>query len=436
MSSTPIKLKIHADVARRIRQHARSSMKAEICGVMIGYHLDDTTVVEDCIRGEHSDQGGAHVTFTQDTWEHIYQIKDLDFPDKKIVGWYHSHPGFGVFLSDHDLFIHRNFFSAPHQVAWVYDPHTDEEGCFALIAEEDVVRLETVEFIEAKPIADPVIREEPDSVPDNKEPPDTPASSPNDSSPSAKLFSIFLYLALVVFAFFGGFMLATATLPAQKLKAKLDTLPAPYSSELIRQVDFLSTLPSGISLLRVQPTPLLNEGNSTGSMVRQLQQELRPIRSNETRTNLLDIAERAQRIYRLGGLQSGVNFRENLQVRPNQIARGYTLVIRDKQGIQLISSPIFQNLFEKYWYLETATRSPLATNRDITVIEQNATTPQDSNATKADQNATHSPDSNATQTDRNATIPSDQNATLLSDRNATTPSNGNLTNPEANGTTP
>jgi hypothetical protein len=57
-------------------------------------------------------------------------VKDKDYPDKSVVGWYHSHPGFGVFLSDHDLFIHENFFSARHQVAWVYDPHSDEEGCF------------------------------------------------------------------------------------------------------------------------------------------------------------------------------------------------------------------------------------------------------------------------------------------------------------------
>src|SRR5260370_28351362 len=51
----------------------------------------------------------------------------------KIVGWYRSHPGFGVFLSEHDLFIQENFFSGPHQVAWVYDPHTDEEGCFGWV---------------------------------------------------------------------------------------------------------------------------------------------------------------------------------------------------------------------------------------------------------------------------------------------------------------
>ncbi len=58
------------------------------------------------------------------------KIKDRDYPDERIVGWYHSHPGFGVFLSEHDTFIHKNFFSSPQQVAWVYDPHSDEEGCF------------------------------------------------------------------------------------------------------------------------------------------------------------------------------------------------------------------------------------------------------------------------------------------------------------------
>ncbi len=124
---------MEAEVARKIRQHCRTSMKAEVCGVLIGESSEDRTVVQACIAGENAAQGGAHVTFTQDTWEHIYKIKDKEFPDAKIVGWYHSHPGFGVFLSEHDLFIHENFFSSPTQIAWVFDPHTDEEGCFGWI---------------------------------------------------------------------------------------------------------------------------------------------------------------------------------------------------------------------------------------------------------------------------------------------------------------
>lgn len=124
---------MEAEVARKIRQHARTSMKAEVCGVLIGGGDQERTLIEACIPGINAAQGGAHVTFTQDTWEHIYKIKDRQFPDGKIVGWYHSHPGFGVFLSEHDLFIQENFFSSPHQVAWVYDPHTDEEGCFGWV---------------------------------------------------------------------------------------------------------------------------------------------------------------------------------------------------------------------------------------------------------------------------------------------------------------
>jgi proteasome lid subunit RPN8/RPN11 len=124
---------MEAEVLRKIRQHARTSMKAEVCGVLVGNTENERMTVEACIAGINAAQGGAHVTFTQDTWEHIYKIKDKDFPDHKIVGWYHSHPGFGVFLSEHDLFIQQNFFSNPQQVAWVFDPHTDEEGCFGWI---------------------------------------------------------------------------------------------------------------------------------------------------------------------------------------------------------------------------------------------------------------------------------------------------------------
>src|SRR6266576_6024040 len=124
---------IGSDVVRQIRRHARSSIKTEVCGVLVGHEDGGGMEVEACISGVTAEQAGAHVTFTQDTWEHIYKVKDQQYPDQRIVGWYHSHPGFGIFLSDHDTFIHKNFFSSPKQVAWVYDPHSDEEGCFGWV---------------------------------------------------------------------------------------------------------------------------------------------------------------------------------------------------------------------------------------------------------------------------------------------------------------
>jgi proteasome lid subunit RPN8/RPN11 len=147
--SSACELRIQCEAARQIRQHARSSLKAEICGVLIGSEDGVSTVVQATIPGANAVEAGTHVTFTQDTWEHIYKIKDRDYPDARIVGWYHSHPGFGVFLSDHDTFIHENFFSSPRQVAWVYDPHSDEEGCFGWI-DNKLSRLERIIFVDDK----------------------------------------------------------------------------------------------------------------------------------------------------------------------------------------------------------------------------------------------------------------------------------------------
>ena len=142
-------VRIYSEVARHIRQHAHSSSNAEICGVLIGAEREGTTLIEASIQGSNAVEGGTHVTFTQDTWEHIYRIKDRDFPDARIMGWYHSHPGFGVFLSDHDTFIHKNFFSAPGQVAWVCDPLSDEEGCFGWVGGR-LERLSRIVFCDEK----------------------------------------------------------------------------------------------------------------------------------------------------------------------------------------------------------------------------------------------------------------------------------------------
>lgn len=127
-------VRIDNEVTRRIRQHARAHTKTEVCGVLIGENVNGTIEIRASIEALNAAQAGTHVTFTQDAWEEIYRIKDELYPEERIVGWYHSHPGFGVFLSEHDLFIQENFFSSPGQVAWVYDPHTDEEGCFGWVS--------------------------------------------------------------------------------------------------------------------------------------------------------------------------------------------------------------------------------------------------------------------------------------------------------------
>ncbi len=163
-ASLPCPLIIDTKVVQAIRRHGRSNMQAEVCGVLIGEEIPEGTRIEAAIAGENAAQGGAHVTFTQDTWEHIYSIKDRDYPEKRIVGWYHTHPGFGIFLSKHDTFIHENFFTASFQVAWVYDPHSEEEGCFGWV-DGTLRRLGAIRVIDSRHEDEVEVREEPDPLP-------------------------------------------------------------------------------------------------------------------------------------------------------------------------------------------------------------------------------------------------------------------------------
>src|SRR5580692_803632 len=203
-------LVVDSEVVRLIRQHARSSGKTEVCGVLIGQDRDHRIEVAACIEGQNADEAGAHVTFTQDTWEHIYAVKDKKYPSERIVGWYHSHPGFGIFLSDHDTFIHRNFFSSPGQVAWVFDPHSDEEGCFGWVAGR-IERLSQIAVVDLRGGEQADESGKPEPSFSSKEDPKKPkqlgearASSEgsNDSSLQRLVFSFFSYLSVFLLGFF------------------------------------------------------------------------------------------------------------------------------------------------------------------------------------------------------------------------------------------
>jgi proteasome lid subunit RPN8/RPN11 len=118
---------------RVIYQHVFSNAEREVGGVLVGNfpHEGAMPIVTGAIPAIAADEQRATLTFTQDAWEHIHRVLEDQFAGERIVGWYHSHPGFGIFLSNHDLFIHRNFFSGRSQIALVVDPIGCEEGVFA-----------------------------------------------------------------------------------------------------------------------------------------------------------------------------------------------------------------------------------------------------------------------------------------------------------------
>lgn len=131
----PVRLCMSREAYASLISHAKEFLDNEVCGVLIGEFCEDDegeyVAVLAIIPGEAAREDGTHVTFTQETWNRIHECRDERYPNREIVGWYHTHPGFGVKFSEMDLFIQRNFFSGPNQIAFVTDPLGGEEAICA-----------------------------------------------------------------------------------------------------------------------------------------------------------------------------------------------------------------------------------------------------------------------------------------------------------------
>ena len=115
-------LDIDSTAAAEIEDHCFSRTDVEVGGFLIGRIDQEGTHILASTRALEANSGQTQLTITHADWDAALSVLDKDFPGMAIVGWYHSHPGFGCFLSAQDQFIQGNFFSAPGQVALVVDP--------------------------------------------------------------------------------------------------------------------------------------------------------------------------------------------------------------------------------------------------------------------------------------------------------------------------
>ena len=107
----------------------------EVGGILVGDVLRDKNgpfiKVEHVIDALHAEEKGTELTITHDTWNHIHEQMDKTHSGKRILGWYHTHPNFGIFLSEQDQFIQQSFFNLAFQIALVYDPVRKVHGVFS-----------------------------------------------------------------------------------------------------------------------------------------------------------------------------------------------------------------------------------------------------------------------------------------------------------------
>ncbi|MBW6409685.1 LysM peptidoglycan-binding domain-containing protein [Clostridium weizhouense] len=129
-----IKIYIKQNVYKEIEKFSKEDTSHERGGILIGDYAEinnkKNVIISGFIEARYTDASASTLTFTHETWNYIHKEHERLYPEKKILGWQHTHPNYGIFLSDYDIFIQKNFFNLSWQIAYVVDPIAGTRGFF------------------------------------------------------------------------------------------------------------------------------------------------------------------------------------------------------------------------------------------------------------------------------------------------------------------
>jgi len=114
----------------KMLKHGRAGVPMEVMGLMLGEFIDDYTIV--CKDVFAMPQSGTGVSV--EAVDPVFQMKMLEMlkqtgRPEMVVGWYHSHPGFGCWLSGVDVNTQQSFEALnARAVAVVVDPIQSVKG--------------------------------------------------------------------------------------------------------------------------------------------------------------------------------------------------------------------------------------------------------------------------------------------------------------------
>jgi len=119
---------IDANTFLDIREHAQKRTDREVGGFLIGKAMQEKgnifVQITQIMKVQEIQHKSGEFIFTHEVWKMIDSIMSERYPEEHLLGWYHTHPGIGVFLSPEDRFIQNNFFNHSWQVTLVLDPLT------------------------------------------------------------------------------------------------------------------------------------------------------------------------------------------------------------------------------------------------------------------------------------------------------------------------
>lgn len=129
----PVTVAITQQALKQLEDYCYSVLDAEVGGVLLGEvergEVSSAILVQAVLPVKTDDYGPVHFTFSADSWALLHQERAEQYPNLGIVGWYHTHPGLGVFYSADDVVVHSAAFVMPWHVGLVIDP-IYKEGCW------------------------------------------------------------------------------------------------------------------------------------------------------------------------------------------------------------------------------------------------------------------------------------------------------------------
>ena len=117
-----MKARIYPLALGKILKHSLTNLEREVIGLLIGKMQGQVLEIWDAVTGEQYGKQGF-VELNEEIQAEVAEKLQKERKGLTIVGWYHSHPGLGVFLSGTDISTQKIYQKLyPKAVALVIDP--------------------------------------------------------------------------------------------------------------------------------------------------------------------------------------------------------------------------------------------------------------------------------------------------------------------------
>ncbi|KAA0227006.1 hypothetical protein EDS67_18285 [candidate division KSB1 bacterium] len=124
----------------KVKEHAQRDLSHECFGLLLGNAYSDPIrkvlwiEVQEAVAAVDTNASIVAVEVSTKEFrrlnDEVDKIWDETKGETRKIGWYHSHPNFGIFMSGTDQANQKQFYSQEWQIALVVDPVREEIGFF------------------------------------------------------------------------------------------------------------------------------------------------------------------------------------------------------------------------------------------------------------------------------------------------------------------